>query len=137
MLPSYRLTAFVIALAMGAVIIFLVRRNRLHGSYAVWWLAAAVFAMAAGLFPGAFDMLGHALGVNYPPILFIVLALACFAVRLLLSDIERTRMEVTQRRLAQRYALLSLRLRRLEAAAGVAPHEPGGPGAEDQPGKGA
>lgn len=113
---SYRITACVIALATGAMIFRLARRNLLHGSYAAWWLAAALFAVLVGLFPGSFDVLGHALGVAYPPILFIVLALAAFAVRMLISDLERTRMELTQRRLVQRYAHMALRLRDIERA---------------------
>ncbi len=114
MFVSYRITACVIGLFTGAVIFRLVRRNLLHGSYAAWWLAAGLFAVLVGVFPSGFDRLGHALGVNYPPILFIVLALAAFAVRMLISDMERTRMELTQRRLVQRYAHMSLRLRAIE-----------------------
>lgn len=114
MYVSYRITACVIALVTGAVIFRLVRRNLLHGSYAAWWLAAGLFAVLVGVFPSGFDVLGHALGVSYPPILFIVLALAAFAVRMLISDLERTRMELTQRRLVQRYAHMALRLRAVE-----------------------
>jgi len=123
---SYRITACVIALVAGALIFRLVRRNLLHGSYAAWWLAAGVFAVLTGLFPDAFDVLGNALGVSYPPTLFIVLVLATFAVRMLISDIERTRMEITQRRLVQRYAHMALRLRVLErvmADKGLPVHE--------------
>lgn len=119
MFISYRITACLIALATAAVIVRLVRRNALHGGDAAWWLAASLFAVLAGLFPGGFDLLGHALGVSYPPILFILLALAAFAVRLLASDVERARMELTQRRLVQRHAELALRLRDIERELGL------------------
>lgn len=132
---SYRITACVIALATGVTIFRLVRRNLLHGSYAAWWLSAAAFAVLVGVFPSGFDVLGHALGVSYPPILFIILALAAFAVRMLISDLERTRMELTQRRLVQRYAHMALRLRDLERdlqARGITvPRRPDDPLAED------
>jgi hypothetical protein len=135
---SYRITACVIALVTGATIFRLVRRNLLHGAYAAWWLSAAAFAVLVGLFPSGFDVLGHALGVSYPPILFIILALAAFAVRMLISDLERTRMELTQRRLVQRYAHMALRLRDLERdlrARGITvPRRPGDPVAEDDSG---
>lgn len=128
---SYRITACVIALVTGAIIFRLVRRNLLHGAYAAWWLTAAAFAVLVGVFPSGFDVLGHALGVSYPPILFIVLALAAFAVRMLISDLERTRMDLTQRRLVQRYAHMALRLRDIERvmqAQGLAvPRRPGDP----------
>lgn len=114
MLISYRITTGVIALVAGAIIFRLVRRNLLHGSYAAWWLSMGLMAVFVGIFPGCFDILGQALGVSYPPTLFIILVLATFAVRMLISDIERTRMELTQRRLVQRYAHMALRLRDLE-----------------------
>lgn len=116
---SYRLTACIIALVTAAVIIRLVRRNALHAREAAWWLAASLFAVFAGVFPGAFDVLGHALGVGYPPILFLILALVAFAVRLLSADVERTRMELIQRRLVQRHAQLSLRLGAIERELGL------------------
>jgi len=119
MLISYRLTACVIALVTAAVIVRLVRRNALHGREAAWWLAASLFAVLAGVFPGGFDVLGHALGVGYPPILFLILALVAFAVRLLGADVERTRMELVQRRLVQRHAQLSLRLGAIERELGL------------------
>ena len=114
MLINYRITACVIALVTGALIFRLVRRNLLHATYAAWWLMAGMFAVFIGFFPTIFDALGHALGVAYPPILFIVLTLVVFAIRMLISDLERTRMELTQRRLVQRYAQLALRQRDLE-----------------------
>lgn len=137
MFISYRLTACIIALATGALIFRLVRRNALHGRDAAWWLAASLFAVLAGIFPGGFDVLGHALGVSYPPILFIILALAAFAVRLLRSDVERTRMELTQRRLVQRHAQLALRLRDIERELGLrssSSPETAQPKTEDAPG---
>lgn len=118
MYVNYRVTACVIALATGLIIFRLVRRNLLHASYAAWWIAAGIFAVLIGIFPTIFDTLGYALGVAYPPVLFIVLTLVVFAIRMLISDLERTRMELTQRRLVQRYAHLALRLRGLERELG-------------------
>ncbi|GEM_PF-1248956 len=114
MLVNYRITACAIALVTGALIFRLVRRNLLHATYAAWWLVAGMFAVLVGIFPTIFDELGHALGVAYPPILFIVLTLVVFAIRMLISDVERTRMELTHRRLVQHYAQLALRQHNLE-----------------------
>lgn len=119
MFISYRITACVIALVTGAVIFRLVRRSLLHGSDAAWWLGASLVAVLVGLFPGSFDILGHALGVSYPPILFLVLTLVVFAVRMLVSDVERARMELTQRRLIQHAAHMALRLRDIERELGA------------------
>lgn len=114
MFVSYRITAAVIALLLGTLVFRLVRRNQLHVSYSLWWLSAGGVAVLAGLFPTIFDELGHAFGVSYPPVLFLVLALCAVGVRMLLADVERTRMELSLRRLTQRYALTSLRLRDIE-----------------------
>lgn len=116
MLVSYRITACVIALGTALLIVRLLRRNALHGADAAWWLAASLCAVLAGLFPGLVDALGHALGVSYPPVLFLALALGAFAVRLLQADVTRARLEITLRRLAQRQAETTLRLRELERA---------------------
>jgi hypothetical protein len=138
---NYRLTTCIIGLLTGAIIFRLVRRNLLHGSYAAWWLAAGAFAVLVGIFPGSFDILGHALGVGYPPVLFLTLALAAFAIRMLISDVERTRMELTQRRLVQRYAHMALRLRHIEQTLGLtiadSSAQPHAAAPEDRDGSGA
>ena len=114
MYVSYRVTVCILAVVAALVIFRLIRRNLLHAYYALWWLLAGVFVVLLGLFPTLFDEIGHALGVSYPPTLFIIIALLVFAVRMLLADVERTRMELTQRRLVQRYAQLALKLRAVE-----------------------
>lgn len=111
---SYNITTSILALSTGGMIIYLARRNLLHISYALWWICAAVIIILSGLFPFIFDTIGHALGVSYPPILFLTIALLAIALRLLMADIERTRNTVTIRRMAQQQAALALRLRTLE-----------------------
>lgn len=114
MFIDYRVTVCILALAAALIIFRLIRRNHLHAYYALWWILAGVFVVLLGLFPTIFDEIGHALGVTYPPTLFIVIVLLVIAIRMLLADVERTRMELTQRRLVQRYALLALKLRAVE-----------------------
>ena len=114
MLVDYRITVCILALGAALIIFQLIRRNLLHTNYALWWLLAGIFVALLGLFPTFFDGIGHALGVSYPPTLFIIIALLVIAVRMLLADVERTRMELTQRRLVQRYAMLDLKLRAVE-----------------------
>lgn len=103
---AYQVTAALIGLSIGGLILWLVRKNHLHGPYAIWWILVAVGVIALGLFPQVVNPVAKWLGVSYPPILAIVLALAALLVKVLTMDLERTRQEVMLRRLAQRLAIL-------------------------------
>ena len=95
-----------IGIAIAVVILFLVRRDHLHGPYAIWWIGAAATVGVLGFFPRFFDYLAVYLGVRYPPILAIVLGLGLLLVKILTMDLERSRQERLIRRLAQRLAML-------------------------------
>jgi len=103
---AYQLTAALIGLSIGGLILWLVRKNHLHGPYAIWWILVAVGVILLGLFPQVVNPVAKWFGVSYPPILAIVLALAALLVKVLTMDLERTRQEVMLRRLAQRLAIL-------------------------------
>ena len=38
---TYKITSTVIGISFALIILFLVRRDRLHGPYAIWWIGAA------------------------------------------------------------------------------------------------
>jgi hypothetical protein len=103
---SYQLTSTLIGVTIAASILYLVRRNHLHGPYAVWWLAIAGINVVLGFFPKIFDWLGSRVGVSYPPVLAIVLAIGLLLIKMLTMDLERSRQERNIRRLAQRLAIL-------------------------------
>lgn len=103
---TYQLTSMMIGLCFAAIILWLVRRDHLHGAYAVWWIAAAITVGGLGLFPELFDHLAVYFGIRYPPILAIVLGLLLLLIKILTMDLERSRQEVMIRRLAQRVAML-------------------------------
>lgn len=96
----------VIGVGLAAVILFLVRRDHLHGPYAIWWVSAAATVALLGLVPRIFDIVAVKLGVSYPPILAIVLGFSMLLVKILTMDLERSRQERVIRRLAQRLAML-------------------------------
>jgi len=101
-----QITSLSIGLILAATIIYLLRRDHLHGPYALWWLSMAVVTALVGAFPGAIDWIANALDIGYPPALAFVLAIALMLVKMLTMDIERTRQELLLRRLAQRLAML-------------------------------
>lgn len=103
---TYQITSMAIGVAIAVIILFLVRRDHLHGPYAIWWIGVAVTVGVLGFFPRFFDYLAIYLGVRYPPILAIILGLAMLLVKILTMDLERSRQERLIRRLAQRLAIL-------------------------------
>lgn len=100
----------VLGIALAGTILYLVRRDHLHGSYALWWLVVAIAALVIGVFPQLIDRFGEAIGIAYPPILAIIFGMGLILVRMLLMDVDRSRQERTLRRLTQRLAILDQEL---------------------------
>jgi hypothetical protein len=107
---TYQWTSLGIGVALAITILWLVRRSHLHGPYALWWVGVAVVVVGLGFFPRFFDLLAGFLGVNYPPILAVLLGFSLLLVKMLTMDLERSRQEQQIRRLAQRMAILQAEL---------------------------
>jgi hypothetical protein len=111
------MTQYFTSVALGMIlalgILWLVRRDQLHGSYALWWLAVAALALVLGVFPGLVDWIGVRFGVAYPPMLLAMAAIIVILLKLLGVDIDVTRRERRLRRLIQKVAILELELREL------------------------
>ena len=103
---TYQITSMAIGIFLAAVILFLVRRDHLHGPYALWWIGAAATVALLGFFPSLFDVVAGKLGISYPPILAVVLGFSMLLVKILTMDLERSRQERLIRRLTQRLAML-------------------------------
>lgn len=110
---SVQWIAAIIGVGLALTIFTLVRRDRLHGPYALWWLLVAVAALLTGLFPEAVDWLGKLTGVYYPPVLPIIVGLSLVMVRLLKMDIDRSHQERRLRRLVQKLAILEAEMAEL------------------------
>jgi len=106
-------TAAALGILIAGSILLLVRRDRLHGSHALWWLAIAGSALLVGLFPKAVDRIGMSLGVHYPPMLVVLLVMAAVLLKLLQIDIDISRRERRMRRMIQKMAILEMELREL------------------------
>jgi hypothetical protein len=103
---TYQWITAALGVLIAGSILYLVRRDHLHGPYAIWWLLVALMTTVLGIWPQLVDKLGHALGVAYPPALLLVLAQGMMLVKILTMDIERSRQERRLRRLAQHMAIL-------------------------------
>ncbi|WP_300615160.1 DUF2304 domain-containing protein [Dokdonella sp.] len=107
------ITSAILGVGLAGAILFLVRRDHLHGPYAVWWLAVAAATFVLGVFPGVVVWLGHVTGIGYAPVLPIIVALSLVLIRMLKLDIDRSRQERRMRRLTQKLAILEQELERL------------------------
>ena len=105
------ITSAVIGVLLAGAILYLVRRDHLHGSFALWWFVVAAAILILGLFPPVIDWLGRVTGINYPPILPIVIGIGMILIRLLKMDVDRSRYERQMRRLTQKMAILEEELR--------------------------
>jgi hypothetical protein len=123
---TYQITSMAIGVFLAAVILFLVRRDHLHGPYSLWWIGVAATVALLGFFPRLFDVLALKLGVSYPPILAIVLGFSMLLVKILTMDLERSRQERLIRRLAQRLAMLEAQGPEAKAEDGPAHDHPPG-----------
>lgn len=109
------LTSATLGVVIAVGILWLVRRDRMHGGYALWWLLVAIGALGVGFFPGVVDSLGKQLGVQYPPMLLALVAIAIMVLKLAAADIDATIRERRLRRLLQKVAILELELQSLRA----------------------
>jgi hypothetical protein len=105
------ITAALIGVLLAGAILYLVRRDHLHGSFAIWWLTVAAAILVLGLFPPVIDWLGRITGIYYPPVLPIVVGIGMILIRLLKMDVDRSRSERQIRRLTQKLAILEQELR--------------------------
>ena len=121
-MTSYYLTSGALGVILALGILWLVRRDHLHGRYALWWLLIAVGALAVGFYPSVVDWIGARFGVAYPPMLLAMVAIVAILLKLLGVDIDVTRRELRLRRLLQKVAILEAELRDLRAASDAMAH---------------
>ncbi|WP_211239046.1 DUF2304 domain-containing protein [Desulfonatronum lacustre] len=103
-------TTGLLGLGIACAILLLIRKDSLHVRHSIWWLTVAAGSVLLGFFPRLVDQLGTLLGVHYPPILFLTMAVGMILIKILTMDIERSRQERALRRLTQRMAILEARL---------------------------
>lgn len=108
-----QITSAILGTALAGAILFLVRRDHLHGPYAMWWFAVAAATLVLGVFPQTVVWLGDITGIGYAPVLPIIIGLSLVLIRLLKLDVDRSRQERQIRRLTQKLAILEQELDRI------------------------
>ncbi len=104
----------IIGISVAVLIILLVRRDRLHVRHGFMWIIVALCFAVLGVFPGIIDSLARLTGVSYPPILGITVAIALLVIKILMMDLERSKIEMRNQRLIQRVAILEADIRELQ-----------------------
>ena len=108
-----QITAAILGVGLAGAILYLVRRDHLHGPFAAWWLMVAAATLVLGMFPSLVVWLGKLTGINYAPVLPIIIGLSMVLLRLLKLDIDRSRQERRMRRLTQKLAILEQEIEQL------------------------
>lgn len=113
--------AHIIAALIGAIlsltIVFLTRRDHISPLVAVRWLALALLVLLVSIFPSVVDKIGATLGIGYPPIIPVLVAIAALMVKILMMDIERQKLQNQMHRVVQRLAILERGIEDNNAAA--------------------
>lgn len=105
-----QIVSSVIGLVIATIIMLLVRRDHIQPKQAFRWFFVASIIAILGMFPSIVDKLGVSLGIAYPPIIPLIIGLGAALVKILLMDIERNKMNVTQDRIVQKLAMLEAEL---------------------------
>lgn len=103
-----------IGLLVAAVIVILMRKDNLHARFGLGWITVALGFALLGFSPRVIDQAAQYFGVAYPPILALTIGIALLVIKILLMDIDRSRIEVRNQRLVQRMAMLEADLRMLQ-----------------------
>lgn len=104
--PAAHLFLIAGTLASMLFIIVLLRRRQLRGKYAMLWTAMGGALVVLAIVPGILTWVADKLGVFYPPVLFLVVAIGFLLVVVIQFSWELSRMEDRTRTLAEELALL-------------------------------
>jgi len=107
----------IIGVTVSALILMLIRRDQLEASVGVAWILVAAGFCLLGFAPFLVDSLARFLNVAHAPSLAFSLALGAITLKLVYDDVQRSKLQITNKRLVQRLAILETRLRELEGSA--------------------
>ena len=107
---SAHTVAAVIGIALTLAIVYLVRADHISPKVAARWFLLALLVLTVSLAPEVVDWIGIQLGIAYPPVLPILIAIAVAMVKILIMDIERQKMQVKMDRLVQKVSVFETML---------------------------
>lgn len=120
-----RVVFLVVAVFFGVLLFRLLRAGRVREKYAALWIVVGAAIIALAVWPGLLDRLADVTGVALPVnLLFFLAIILLLGISVHLSS-ELSRLEDETRVLAERVALLSLQVHRLEGGGGPEAPAPG------------
>ncbi|MFG5778635.1 DUF2304 domain-containing protein [Comamonas sp. J-3] len=108
-MATFQITTAALGVLFAAVILFLIRGDRLYLRLGLFWFVLAVLAVLLGIWPRLLDGVADQLGIRYSPTLLLVCAVGVLFVKALHADMVNTRIERQVRRLNQSLALLNIK----------------------------
>lgn len=96
------------------VVIEMLRRRRLRERHAIWWLIAGTLALVIGVFPDTLIWAAGLVGVAIPLNLVFFVSVAVLFLVCIQHSAELTVLEAKTRTLAEKTALLEMRIGELE-----------------------
>jgi len=103
--PEARILVAVAGIGAVVFILVLLRRRQLRSKYALVWTGLAVVLGVLGLFPGLLTWVSEAVGIYYPPALFLLVATGFLFAIVIQFSWELSRLEERTRTLAEELAL--------------------------------
>lgn len=91
-------------------VVFLIRRDSILMGAAFRWLILAIGVLLLGFYPQIADKVAQWVGIAYSPILPVIIACLLLMLKALIADIERASTQVKLDRLAQKMAILELKI---------------------------
>lgn len=113
-MAKLQFTTLLLGIGLSAVILVLLRRDRLQFGHGLFWIGVAATAAVLGLWPNWIDGMAALVGIAYSPALLLLAAVIVLLVKALHADIVNTRIERQVRRLNQRLAIYELDRQRNE-----------------------
>ena len=112
-MPYYSVLTGSLGLALAVLIMVLIRRDRLHVSHCIWWMAVALVVVLLGVFPRLSDYVAAWFNIAYPPSIVFVVAILALLVKALIEDLEISRDRRRLLRLAQKVSIMEARIEEL------------------------
>lgn len=107
---TYKTFSFIVGLLISGILLYLIRKSKLHTSLTAWWVTIVIFILGFALYPALIDYIGHFFKVSYPPIIICIVGIGLIIIKVLVMDTYITKNEARYKRLAQKLALLELQI---------------------------
>lgn len=102
---AHLVVALVTLVSVG-VILRMVRRRSLRAKYSLLWLTVGAALIFITVAPGLLDRVAEAMGISYPPAVYLLVAVTFLLVVVMHFSWELSRLEERTRTLAEELALL-------------------------------